>query len=109
MNRVIAHTAVKKVMNLVRYRVKDGCDSEFLRLQRSAGDYISGSIRFVLIKTADHCYCNVGEWPSGEALKNQMPSLIAWLDTYRHLLDEVFVDGGVTDAVSGEVIWDTRD
>jgi hypothetical protein len=94
--------------NVVRYLLKPGCEEEFLRLQRDAGEKISGSIRFVLIKTGNESYCNIGEWPSKERLQQQMPALIRWLDTYRHLLQEVRVGEGLTDPVSGEVVWDTQ-
>ena len=98
-----------KAFNVVRYVVKPGADDEFLLLQRSAGDKISGSLRFILLKTGEGQYCNIGEWPSMDLLQEKMPNLIAWLDTYRHLLDDVRLGTGVTDAVSGETVWDTQE
>jgi len=35
-----------------------------------------------------------------------MDSMVGWLDTIRHMLEEITPELGVTDPVSGPVIWE---
>ncbi len=61
--------------------------------------------QFVL-KTGEHTYCSCGVWESMEALVDARPQMIAFLDTIRGLLEEISPELGVTDPVSGTVVYE---
>jgi len=47
-----------------------------------------------------------GLWESEEKMANAMPLMIGLLDSTRHLLEELSSELGVTDPVSGAVIFE---
>ena len=47
-----------------------------------------------------------GLWQSEEHMQNAMPQMISLLDSARHLLEEVSPELGVTDPVSGSVVFE---
>ena len=53
-------------------------------------------------------YCLIAEWVDGEALGKARPQMVATLNTFRHLLDDLGSGLGVTDAVSGPVVLDLK-
>lgn len=69
---------------------------------------MSGSRRFVMIKTGERSYCVIGEWDSLEALVSSRDRMIGVLDTFRDTLEDLGGGRGVTDPVSGEVIWEAE-
>ena len=91
--------------NSVRFKVKEGCEDEFIELNKSfespQGQKISR-----LFKTGDRTYCYIGIWDSEEAIAAQRPLMISQLDQMRHVLEELSPELGVTDPVSGTVILD---
>lgn len=90
--------------NAVRFRVKPGRDQEFLDAHRAVASQWPGLERANIIKTGDRSYCIIAEWTDFDALAKARPKMIATLDTFRHALDDLGADLGVTDAVSGEVV-----
>ena len=92
-----------KACNIVRFKIKDGCHSEFEELF-SDRDQVAGEFLSCLVKTGDNSYCGFSLWDSNEALAAARPELIEFLDTGRHLLDEISPELGVTDPVSGEIL-----
>ena len=92
-----------KYMNVVRFQVKpefrDVIVSKFAEFERLVG-YQMGR----LIQTGEFNYCSVGEWDSQESLVNARPSMIGFLDSVRHMLEEISPEFGVTDPVSGPVV-----
>ena len=68
------------------------------------GDIYEGLLNQILIKTGDQNYCGVGLWESEDAMVEAMPKMISFLDTMRHMLEEISPELGVTDAVSGPVV-----
>lgn len=91
-------------MNVVRMRVKPGQERAYLdaHRQRKASDF-KGMKSVRIVKTGDREYVIVGEWDSMEALAAARPGMIALLDTFRHMLEDLGGDLGVTDPRSGEV------
>jgi hypothetical protein len=90
--------------NAVRFRVKPGCEQEFLDAhKRVKGDTI-GATRVNLIKTGDRSYCVIAEWPDMETLARSRPAMITILDGIRHTLEDLGGGLGVTDPVSGPVV-----
>jgi hypothetical protein len=88
--------------NAVRFRVKPGCDQEFLDAHRNIE--WPGVRRVNMIKTGDHTYCIIAEWDDVAALTKARPNMIATLDSFRHTLEDLGNGLGVTDAVSGPVV-----
>ena len=59
-----------------------------------------------LIQAGEFTYCSVGEWDNQESLVNARPAMIGFLDSVRHMLDEISPELGVTDPVSGPVVME---
>lgn len=90
--------------NVVRNRVKPGRENAFEQaIQNLDRDY-SGMKRMVLVKTGDRNYCVIGEWDSMDAIVAARPKMIASLDAFRDMLEDLGNGLGVTDPVSGEAI-----
>src|SRR5262245_6664170 len=87
--------------NVVRFRVKPGLDQEFLDAHKVPHPGFPGMRRFNLFKTGEGTYCVVGEWDTMDYLAGARPGMIALLDTFRHLLEDMGSGMGVTDPVSG--------
>ena len=94
---------MSKYMNVVRFRVKpefkDVIVSKFAEFEIPSG-YQMGR----LIQTGEFTYCSVGEWDNQESLINARPAMIGFLDSVRHMLEEISPELGVTDPVSGPVV-----
>ena len=59
-----------------------------------------------LIQAGEFTYCSVGEWDNQESLVNARPAMIGFLDSVRHMLDEISPRLGVIDPVSGPVVME---
>jgi len=94
--------------NVVRFRVKRGCDQEFLDAHKRISTDWRGLKHVNMIKTGDQSYCIVGEWADMDALASARPQMIATLDTFRHLLDDLGGGLGVTDPISGPVVLELK-
>jgi len=94
--------------NIVRFRVKPGRDDEFIAAHRNASPKFSGSRRVSLIKTGEQTYCIVGEWSSFKKLAAARPEMIAILDSFRDCLEDLGGELGVTDPVSGDVVFERK-
>jgi quinol monooxygenase YgiN len=97
-----------KAFNVVRFRVKSGREQDFVDAHRKATRDFAGLRRFSLIKTGGLTYCVVGEWDSSESLAAARPKMIALLDTFRDTLEDLGGGFGVTDPVSGEVVFEMQ-
>ena len=94
-----------KHTNVVRFRVKSGKQAEFESLFRKADNW-DGQLLHILARTDEESYVGYGLWESEERMKNAMPQMIALLDSARHLLEELSPELGVTDPVSGTVVFE---
>ena len=92
------------VFNVVRFRVRPGCDEAFLTAHREGRARWPGLQRGTMIKTGEGTYCLIGEWSGPDALAAARAAMIATLDTFRDTLEDLGNGLGVTDAVSGSVI-----
>ena len=96
---------LSKYINVVRFQVKlefkDVIVSKFTAFERPSG-YETGR----LIQTGEFTYCSVGEWDNQESLVNARLAMIGFLDSVRHMLDEITPELGVTDPVSGPVVME---
>ena len=96
---------MNKYTNVVRFKVKPGHESEFEALF-SEVEKLNGRLLHILAKTGEHTYVGYGLWESQEHMQNAMPSMIDLLDSARHLLEELSPELGVTDPVSGSVVFE---
>ena len=91
-------------MNIVRMRPMADQEQAFLDAHkahdRSEFDGMKG---MNVVKTGDREYMIVGEWESMDALAAARPAMIATLDAFRDMLEDLGDGIGVTDPRSGEV------
>ena len=90
--------------NVVRFRVKPGEEQRFIDQHRKMRRDFKGFLGGSLIKTGDRIFCFVGEWTSFRSIVGARPGMIAVLDGFRNLLEDLGGGLGVTDPVSGEVV-----
>ena len=90
--------------NVVRFRVKPGMDSEFIKRQRDSMDDVKGVRDLALIKTGERTYCFIGKWDKFEDIVAARPQMIGALDDIRELLEDLGNGLGVTDPVSGSTV-----
>ena len=91
-------------MNVVRFRVKPGCEQKFIDAHRAMRPKFKGFLGGRVIKTGDQTFCIVAEWRSFDALAAARPEMIGLLDSLRDLLEDLGGGLGVTDPVSGDVV-----
>lgn len=91
--------------NVVRYRVKPGQEHDFVEAH-SKMDSLPGFEGGTLIKTGDRTYCFVGTWDKFDSIVAARPRMIATLDTFRDMLEDLGGGLGVTDPVSGEAVFE---
>ena len=61
-----------------------------------------------LIKTGEGTYCIVAEWDDMDSLAAARPDMVATLDTFRDMLEDLGGGLGVTDPVSGPVVLEVK-
>ena len=91
--------------NIVRFRVKPGCEEHFIAAHRNARPKFKGFRGGALVKTGEQTFCIVGEWANFQKLADARPGMIGLLDTFRDDLEDLGNGLGVTDPVSGELIY----
>ena len=94
--------------NVVRFCVKPGSDQEFLEAHKNVATDWPGVRHVNIIKTGEHHYCIIAEWPDMDSVANARPQLIAVLNTFRHTLEDLGGGLGVTDPVSGPVVLELK-
>lgn len=92
--------------NVVRMRVKPGLEDKVLSSLRDDND-MDNARRFAVISTGERSYCLIGEWNSMNDIVAARPKMIASLDKVRDMLEDLGNGLGVTDPVSGEVIFES--
>jgi quinol monooxygenase YgiN len=90
--------------NVVRFRVRPGCEDRFLEAHRELQLQADGFLRGALVHTGERSYCMIGEWESFDRIVAARPQMIRVLDTMRDLLEDLGGGLGVTDPVSGEAV-----
>lgn len=90
--------------NTIRFKVKPGRDEEFIDAHRQAKRNWPGLRRVNLLQTGEGTYCIIAEWDDMDSLAAARPHMVATLDTFRHTLEDLGGDLGVTDPVSGPVV-----
>jgi hypothetical protein len=90
--------------NSVRFRVKPGREQDFLDAHRKISADWPGLNRVNIVKTGDRTFCLIGEWSDMDALAAARPGMVATLDSFRDMLEDLGGGLGVTDPVSGPVV-----
>jgi hypothetical protein len=90
--------------NIVRFRVKPGCERQFIDAHKNANPNLKGFRQGALVKTGDRTFCFVAEWSSFQKIADARPQMIGMLDSFRGWLEDLGGGLGVTDPVSGEVV-----
>ena len=93
-----------KASNIVRFKVNQDNQEKFENFFENRDRYEGEFLRTV-VKTSEDTYCVFGIWVDEEAMVAARPAMITFLDTIRHLLSEISPELGVTDPVSGEVLF----
>ena len=94
--------------NVVRFRPKPGKEKAFVDAHEKVSLKAAGFIKGALIKTGERTFCMIGEWKDMDSLAAARPQMIALLDTFRDMLEDLGGDLGVTDPVSGPVVAEVR-
>ena len=94
-----------KYTNVVRFLVKEGCQAA-LEEKFASADKWEGQLLHILARTGERTYVGYGLWESEAAMVAARPQMIALLDTARGLLAEISPELGVTDPVSGTVVFE---
>lgn len=92
--------------NAVRFRVKPGMEKAFEDAHHGIASDFPGFEGGGLIKTGDRAYCFIGKWKSMDAMAGARPQMIATLDKFRGMLEDLGGGLGVTDPVSGTAVVD---
>ena len=92
--------------NVVRNRVKAGREKDFEEAVRNLDRNYPGIRKMTLIKTGDRSYCMIGKWDDMASIVAARPRMIASLDTFRDMLEDLGDGLGVTDPVSGEAVFE---
>ncbi len=96
-------------MNIVHCRVKPDREEEFLNWHRNRGpNEMAGFQSFSVVRTGDREYTFVARWDSMDAIVAARPQMIANLDQFRDMLEDLG-ETGVTDPRSGEVVVEISD
>ena len=94
--------------NAVRFKVKPGRDEDFLEAHRSVDRNWAGLNHVNIIKTGDHDYCIIGQWDDMDSIAAARPHMIATLDSFREMLEDLGDGRGVTHPVSGPVVLELK-
>jgi len=94
--------------NVVRFRVKPGCEEQVLQIHRDSSVSFPGFRRGSLIKTGDRSYCMIGEWDKQSSINAAEKDMVGILDRFRDSLEDLGSDLGVTDPVAGEVVVELK-
>lgn len=96
-----------KYTNVVRFLVKNGYQEAFESVIKNAREW-DGLILNVVAKTGECSYVSYGLWESENAMNAARPSMIMLLDSARDFLEEISPELGVTDPVSGPVLYEAN-
>ena len=94
-----------KHMNVVKFKVKQDKINEFNTLAFKEKVF-DGMISEYYVNTGNNEYVAVGLWESEDKMIAARPEMIKFLDSMRHMLEELSPELGVTDPISGRVEYE---
>ena len=89
--------------NVVRFKVKPGMQKAFEDAHRIEPGF-EGFHGGALIRTGEESYCFVGCWENFDRIAAARPKMIAMLDSFRPMLQDLGNGLGLTDPVSGNAV-----
>lgn len=92
--------------NVVRFRAKPGQEKALLEKEKTLAREMDGLRKLALVKTGDRDFCLVGEWERMDDIVKARGEMIASLDQVRSMLEDLGGGLGVTDPISGEVVFE---
>ena len=94
-----------KHSNIVRFIVKKDNQNDFIR---AFDDFpnCEGLLSHILVQTGEESFCGCGVWKDKDSMDNAMSDMIGLLNASRHLLVEISPELGVTDPVSGSIVFE---
>lgn len=93
-----------KYSNIVRCKVKEGKFEEVVKKLTHSSE-MAGLEQNTLVRTGENTLCSIGIWESEEHIANARTEMIQLLDTIRDDLETLSEELGVTDPVSGPIIF----
>jgi hypothetical protein len=96
--------AVMTAFNVVRFKIKPCMEEVFLDAHRNMAEGWTGLRHANIVKVGEDRYCIIAEWESMNDLAAARPQMIATLDSFRLILEDLGGGMGVTDPVSGSVV-----
>ena len=94
-----------KFSNVVRMQPKEGEFDNVVAIASEPMD-AEGILQNIIIKTSNNTLCFIGIWESEEHIAKARPKMIAQLDKVRDKLEVLSEELGVTDPVSGPIIFE---
>lgn len=94
--------------NVVKFRVAEGREEEFLNAHHAGKAAWPGLIRGNIIKTGERSFCLIGEWAGTADLSAARSAMVETLGTFRAILEDQGEGRGQTDAVSGPVVLELK-
>ena len=91
---------------VVRFRPKPGMQQEFVETYTSLKRDFDGLRKMALVKVSEEVYFAVAEWEKTEHLVAARPLMAGNLQQFRHTLDFMADESNVTDAFSGEAVYE---
>ena len=90
-------------MNVVRFKLKPDCVEKYFEIIKQTK--FEGMKQRYIAKTGVYDYCFVGILENEEVIAKQRTAMIAHLDYVRGFMAELSPELGVTDPVSGNIIY----
>ena len=96
---------MSKYISTVRFLVKEGSGDEFIA-RHVANFHVAEVETSYIVKTGERTFAFVAIFESEQHLINARPKMIKSLNSVRDLLEEISPELGVTDPVSGPVVFE---
>ena len=96
-----------KYTSVVSFLVKSEKQQEFESASGKAEKW-DGQLLHILAKTGQQTYVAYGLWESEGKMSDARPQMIGLPDSARHLLEKLSPEFGVTDPVSGTVVYEKQ-
>ena len=96
---------MSKFISTARFLVKEGSGDEFV-VRHVANFHVPEVTTSYIVKTGERTFAFVAIFESEQHLIEARPQMIESLNSVRDLLDEISPELGVTDPVSGPVVFE---
>ena len=92
-------------ISVVKFVTKPGHSEDFVEIcKQNEFRKINGLIEATLIQTDENKFTWISEFDDISKLVDAQDTFVAHLDTWRHLLENITIDNGVTDPESGQIV-----